>query len=369
VILLGILCAAAAAYQATALLASIAHHRKHQGKRRQETSSLPGVSILKPVRGADARFFEAIRTHAQIDYPEFEILFGVGDPDDSAIPHIERLQTRYPDIPIRLSISSSDAPNAKVGKLEVLAREARYPVWVVNDGDIHVEPDYLRNLVAELQQPGVGLVTCLYRATADTLPASFESLGISTDFAPSTLVAPFVGVNEFGLGSTLAFRAADWNRAGGFAAIRSHLADDYQIGKRLSGLGLSVVMARMFVVTHLGASNWRSIWHHQVRWARTIRLSRGLYFGLPVTNATLWAMIALAAGRRWTAALLLTLRVSVALFAGIVILRDPIVKRYWWLVPPRDVFAFAVWVAGAFGTNVFWRGRRLRLDSEGRIQP
>lgn len=269
---------------------------------------------------------------------------------------------------IRLIRCRTDAGNAKVGALEALAREARYPLWVVNDSDIHVPADYLRRLAAPLQDPKNGLITCLYRATADTFPAQFESLGISTDFAPSTLVAPFVGVNEFGLGSTLAFRAADWLRAGGFEAIREHLADDYQVGKRLSGLGLKVRMSRMAVTTHLGDCSWSDVWKHQVRWARTIRVSRGLYFGLPVTHASMWAVAAALAGWKWTAVFLLALRMLVAAVAGLGILRDPLAARYFWLVPARDLFAFVVWVAGAFGRDVEWRGRKLWLDSEGRIQ-
>jgi ceramide glucosyltransferase len=363
VILLAIFCVAAAGYQVTALLACIAHLRKQE----PSPASLPAISILKPVHQADSHFFAALHSHAVIDYPEFEVLIGVREPNDAAIPQVERLRQQFPLLQIRLVHCPTDAPNAKVGVLEALASVARHPVWVVNDSDIHVEPDYLQRLTAYLDNPAVGLVTCLYRASADTFPAEFEALGISTEFAPSTLVAPFVGVNEFGLGSTLAFRAADWQRAGGFTGIRDYVADDYQVGKRISALGLKVVMSPMPVATHIGGGTWRDIWSHQVRWARTIRLSRGLYYGLPVTNATLWALLALGAGWWWTAGVLLTLRMQVALLAGVAILRDPIVERRWYLVPLRDLWSFGVWTAGAFGREVLWRGRRLRLDRAGRI--
>jgi ceramide glucosyltransferase len=363
VIALVIVCAIAAAYQITAILACLAHLRR----RERQPASLPGVSILKPVYGADAAFFDAIRTHGAIDYPEFEILFGIRDPHDSAIPHIERFRSEFPQVAIRLIRCSTDAPNAKAGVLETLSREARFPIRVVNDSDIIVPRDYLRRLIASLEQPGVGLVTCLYRATGDTFPARFEALGIATDFAPSALVAPFAGVNEFGLGSTLAFRAADLERAGGFGSIRDYIADDYQVGKRISGLGHKVVMSRMPVETHLGDGSWGDVWTHQVRWARTIRLSKGLYFGLPVTFATLWAVVAAAAGMWTAAAALLALRLLTAILAGSVILRDPVVPRYLWLVPVRDLFGAVVWAAGAFGSEVMWRGSRLKLDPQGRI--
>jgi hypothetical protein len=59
------------------------------------------------------------------------------------------------------------------------------------------------------------------------------------------------------------------------------------------------------------------------------------------------------------------------MLAGIVvggwILRDPQVLRHFWMIPLRDGFGFAVWLAGLFGRDVDWRDRRLRLLADGRI--
>ena len=126
-------------------------------------------------------------------------------------------------------MSSTIAPNAKVGVLIDLVKAATHETLIVNDSDICVEPDYLR-VTAPLADPKVGLVTCLYRAVGDTFAARFEALGVATDFAPSTLVARLVGVDEFAMGSTLAFRENDLEKIGGFESIADYLADDYQLG-------------------------------------------------------------------------------------------------------------------------------------------
>jgi len=210
-------------------------------------------------------------------------------------------------------------------------------------------------------------VTCLYRAGADSFPTKWEALGIATDFAPSAMVAPLVGVREFGLGATLAFRSEDLERIGGFASIADYIADDYQLGKQISRSGKRVSLSRMPVETHLGAGSWKGVWQHQVRWARTIRLSRGAYFGIPITNASLWAVCAAMVGWWHVALALLTVRGVVGLLAGLAVLQDPITSRYWWLMPFRDLWGFAVWVAGALGSTVIWRGQRMLLDKGGRI--
>jgi len=213
----------------------------------------------------------------------------------------------FPERRLRLVAVSTRAANGKVGALADLAREARYPLLLVNDSDIHVPPDYLRRIVGPLEDPAVGMVTCLYRAASDDWPGRWEALGIATDFAAGVLVAPLVGVREFGLGSTLLFRAVDLEAIGGFAALADYIADDYQLAKRITELGRRVLLSRQVVTTWLSGRTWGEVWRHQVRWARTIRVSRGAYLGLPLSNASLWALVAVAAGGWWAALPLLGL--------------------------------------------------------------
>jgi ceramide glucosyltransferase len=363
-VLLLIACAVACAYQLTAIIACLAHLRR----RDPAPANTPAVSILKPIHGLDPDFYAAIRSHAAQDYPDFEILFGVAGAAEPAVADIERLAAAFPRLPIRLVQATTRAANGKVGVLADLAAQARHAILLVNDSDIRVPDGYLRAVVAPLDDPRVGIVTCLYRASAHTLPGRFEALGIATDFAPSALVAPLVGVREFGLGSTLVFRRADLERIGGFPAIAAYLADDYQLARRITSLGLRAHLSRVVVTTSLQAATWREVWHHQVRWHRTIRVSRGGYAGLPVTHAAFWALLAAVAGFGWAAAVLLAARMAMALVAGLGVLRCPITARWFWLVPFRDLFGVAVWLAGLFGNTVQWRDQRLRLSPDGRIQ-
>jgi ceramide glucosyltransferase len=365
-----LLAVVAGGYQLFAIAACLWHLRRH----RPHSSSaslgprIPPVSILKPIRGADPGFYEAIRSQAIQEYPQFEILFGIRDPNDPAAREIQRLIHDFPTIPIRLIVCTQDAPNRKVGVLMDLAREARHPLFIVSDSDITVPVGYLRHVTAPLADPSIGLVTCLYRAEASDWPSRFEALAISTDFAPSTLVAPFVGVSEFGLGSTLAFRREDLDRIGGFAAIAGYLADDYQLGRKLHSLGLRNLISAVVVSTRLSAESWRAAWQHQLRWARTIRLSRrGGYAGLPVTFATFWALIAAACGLWWIALALLAIRFAMAITCGWFVLASADVWKYFYLIPLRDMWGVAIWAAGLFGDTVEWRGRRLKLDAGGKI--
>ena len=349
------LAAIAAAYQILAILACV-----FRGRAKMPAKSSGPVSVLKPVRGVDPGFRDAIRSHTVLR-GDYEFLCGVSQPNDPSLPLLREF--------FRVRVVDSDTPaaNAKVGVLIDLAAAARYPILVVNDADIRVAPDYLMRVTAPLADPRVGLVTCLYRPVGDSFAARFEGLGVATDFAPSALVARLLGVDEFAMGSTLAFRREDLDRIGGFAAVADYLADDYQVGHRIHALGLKCVLSDVVVETHLGGG-WRQVWQHQVRWARTIRVSRfGGYLGLPITNATLWSAVAVAWGRWDLGVELLVIRLAMAFASGWGVLRSRDVLYLWWLVPARDLFGFAVWAAGLFGDSVVWRGKRLRLDRDGRI--
>ena len=353
-------------YQLLTLIAALAH--KRGSGLRPAIQNPPGISILKPVYGRDPGFYQAIRSHALQQHPEFEILFGVHAPDDPACTDVQRLIAEFPALPIRLIVCSTKTPNRKVGILADLASQARYPILIVTDSDITVPPGYLQEVTAPLTNTLNGLVTCLYRVEAHDWPSRFEALGVATEFAPSILVAPWFGVSEFGLGSTLAFRYADLEQIGGFGAIAEYLADDYQLGRKLHSLGLCNLISQVVVSTRLSAKSWSSAWRHQLRWARTIRLSRaGGYAGLPVTFATLWVLLAAAFGL-WPAALgLLALRLAMALACGWWVLGSADVLKYLYLIPIRDLWGVSIWAVGLFGNAVEWRGRRLRLDREGKI--
>ena len=338
------------------------------------------VSILKPLRGTDPHMYENFRGHCLQDYPEYEIIFGVSDRNDPAIPLVDRLKTELPQAAIRLIVCDEHlGANTKVSNLAQMARQARHELFIVNDSDIRVESDYLRRVLAPLTDPKIGLVTCLYRGLANSnLGSRLESLGISTDFCAGVLVAQTVenGI-RFGLGSTLAFRRRDLEAIGGFESIADYLADDYQLGARIAELGLKVELSDVVVETALPQYTFRAFLAHQMRWARAIRDSRfSGYLGLGLTFGLPWAalVLILAKGAPWAwglLALAAAMRIAVAVVAGRCAMQDRQVLPLLGLVPLRDVLALLVWVASFIGHEIVWRGEhfQLRDGKLTRVQP
>jgi ceramide glucosyltransferase len=345
---------------------------REAGKRARPAPDLPPISILKPLKGIDPEIYESFRSHCLQDYQEYEIIFGVSDPSDPAVESVKELQREFPDRRIQLVVSPKIlGANVKVSNLAQMLAEARYDYLIVNDSDIRVEPDYLRRVTAPLTDPRVGMVTCLYHGVAGpTLGSRLEAVGISSDFCPSVLVARQIeGGIRFGLGSTLAFRRAELEKIGGFTSFVDYLADDYELGKRIAGLGLAVKLSDVVVETYLPSYGLRDFFAHQLRWARGVRDARaGGYLGLVFTFGILWALLGLVASRGalWACGALvvtLLLRLGVALVVGRSVLGDRQILKHLWLIPLRDLLAVVVWVVSFGGHTVTWRGDRFHLKN------
>ena len=358
----------------------IASFLKCRRRRSKSTESRewapPPVSILKPLKGIDPQIWEAFCSHCEQDYPEFQLIFGVSDPDDPAIELVRKLQVKYPNRQIDLLVCQRElGTNRKLSTLAQMLPAARHEILLVNDSDIRVPPDYLRRVIAPLADSAVGMVTCLYRGiAATTLGSRLEALGISTDFVPGVMSARLMEKGlHFGLGSTLAFRRSALQAIGGFEAIVDYLADDYELGNRINALGKSVELSEVVVDTFLPAYSLRQFFDHQLRWARSVRGARRWgYVGLLLTFGLPWALVALVAARGETWAwelfvVTVAARLAVGLTSAVTVLGDTQALRDLFLVPVRDLIAPVVWALGLVGNRIFWRGEVFHLK-KGRLE-
>ncbi len=336
----------------------------------------PDVSILKPVKGVDARMYAGLASHCRQQYAgRFEILFGVSSLDDPAVGEIERLRREFPACSVRLiECPQRLGTSGKVSNLVQMLGAAQYDHIVINDSDIHVSPNYLTRVMRGFSDAKVGMVTALYmgRTAADgaalTLWSRLEALGIATDFMAGVLTARKLerGI-RFGLGSTLAVSRTALTAAGGLEALVDSLADDYELGARIAQAGYRVELCNEVVETAVPAYDFHGYWEHQIRWARTTRDSRRWgYLGLGITYCIPWAALnCVASGcALWSFSLLslvVLARVAVALTVGVGILGDGQVLRDIWLLPLRDFFGLGFWAWSYASNTIVWRGERFTL--------
>ena len=369
-----VLTVAGMGYFLAALVAALLFVRE---RRRPLAAFTPGVSVLKSLKGVDPGMMDAFRSHCKQNYGgKYELLFGVASLEGPEALAVTRLQLEFPEIEIKLSKCPEQlGTNGKVSTLIQLAEHARYEYLLINDSDISVGPHYLEQVMAGFAAPEVGMVTALYRGRAHgTVASQFEALGIATDFQPSVLLSRLLeGGLRYGLGSTLAVRREALEKAGGLEGLVDQLADDYEMGARISKAGYRVVLSAAVVETAVPAYDWRGYVDHQLRWLRTVRDARpGGYAGLVVTYGIAWALMnVIASGvsplSLWLLGLSLFLRLGLAMTVGAEVLSDHQMLPSLWLLPLRDLLAIGLWVTGFAGNTILWRGERFVVKS-GKLQ-
>ena len=363
-------------YYLLAILAALAFSRGAKAQSPPTPTFEPPVSILKPVHGVDFASYENYASFCAQDYPEYEILFAVNEGRDPAVAVVTRLIADYPQRQIRLFIGAEYyGANQKVNNLARLTREAQYEVLALSDGDVRVGPKYLCNVVAPLRDENVGAVTLFYRGIAqNNLYAELEAVGAASDFFAGVLMATWTEGVKFTLGASVATTKTWVQKIGGFEAVAAFLADDYEIGRRVTQSGGRVVLSHETVSTMYPSQTPRSFWQHQLRWARTVRLCRpASYAALLFTQGLPWVMAAaLIASTHGIAAsyllAYLVLRLAMAWFVGVSVVGDEVLRRRLWLVPLWDAIHFVVWTASFASNRVVWGNVEYVID-RGRMKP
>lgn len=325
---------------------------------------LPPVSILKPVRGLDPEAYENFASFCRQDYPEYEILFCVGDSSDSALPIIQRLQADFPGTRIRVQIGSGRiATNDKVAKLERLVQEASFEHLVINDSDVRVEPQYLRRIIAPMADPGTGAVTCFYVPTTETnWIQRLQDVGMLSDFYPGILVAWQLDGVKFALGPTICTTRSHLQEFSGYASIENKPADDLWIGRLIAERGYEVVLLPYAISTVPDYHSFRDLFAKRLRWITVMRHMRPWgHAGLIFTLGLPWALLAVAI--QPTGAVVagflggyFVVRSILTLLVGSVGLRQRGVWPKLALIPVWDAMATLIWLTSFTRKTISWRG-------------
>jgi ceramide glucosyltransferase len=387
-----------------------------------EGDGRPPITVLKPLHGDEPLLEQALASLCRQDYAEFQVVFGVHDAADPALPVVARIRARFPACDVAVVVDPTQhGPNGKVGNLINMLPRAKHAVLAIADSDLHVQPDYLARLAEALAEPGTGLVTTLYTGlpAANRLAQQLGATQITHGFLPGALLARAMGRQDC-LGATMVLRRCTLDRIGGFRALVGHLADDQVLGRLVAALGLAVRLAVTVPATTVPEARLGDLLRHELRWARTIRaLEPGPFAASVLQYPLFWAMLAvlLSGGAAWAFGVFFIAWVGRAM-AAIWVDRalEPLLgvtNEYpggrpplspgthgdagaprpddlqlsdaanradaapqglafpcpVWLLPLRDLISVGVMLASYAGRGVEWRGHRLTADTPGRPAP
>lgn len=357
----GLLYLAVSAYAVRILLA----RPRHSG------TATP-ITVLKPLRGADAELYDNLRSFCRQTYAPYQIVFGVADADDPAVSAVRRLIAEFPALDLVLVTGgTARAPNRKIANLMNMLPAARHGQLAISDSDMRVAPDYLATIAPLLATPDVGLVTCLYRGVpaGSDFWSRIACLHINHGFFPEAAVGEVLHAGDGAFGATLAMSRANLDAIGGFAAIADQLADDHALGAAVRRRGRQVVLAPVIVDNIVFESGLGALFRHELRWARTVRMvAPAGYAGSVITHPVALAVLAvLIHPIAWS---FYGLIAAILARFGTVWLNDRALglrRTPVYLILLRDGLSFAVFTASFFARSVAWRDRRYRIARGGRL--
>jgi ceramide glucosyltransferase len=350
-------------YYAIVLISSWRYFHEVPQETTPNPSFLPPVSNLKPIRGLDPDAYENFASFCRQDYPNYEILFCVGDRSDPALPVIEKLARDFPERRIRVLYGSgSSAPNDKVAKLARLVREAEHDTLVISDSDVRVEPDYLHRVVAPLADSGVGAVTCFYVTSGEkTFADQLQTIGMISDFYAGILVARELDGVKFALGPTIATTKERLAEFGGYEALENGPADDLLVGRLIAERGHRVELLPYTILAVADYASLAELLHKRLRWMVVMRHLRPWgHLGLIFTQGLAWSLAAFAAHPTAAVALgylggYLGVRTAITWLIGIHGLKQRGLWKRMPLLAAWDLLAFGIWVASFFRNAIRWR--------------
>jgi ceramide glucosyltransferase len=342
----------------------------------QPSDYTPPVSNLKPIRGLDAEAYENFASYCKQDYPDYELLFAIGDGDEAVLEVIEKLKRDFPERRIRVvHVSGHTAPNDKVVKLARLVTEAQNEVLVINDSDVRVRPDYLRSVVAPLRDPQVGAVTCLYvSAQEHTLLQKLQSIGMICDFYPGILVAWQLDGVKFAFGQTIVTTRRHLAGFGGYTAIENRPADDLLVGRLVAEQGFEVELLPYTVETVADFRSLSEFFFKRLRWMTVMRYMRPWgHLGLIFTQGLAWSVAAVAVHPTARVALLylggyMCVRVAMTWLIGVWGMKQKGIWKKMALVPLWDAWALLIWLLSFGRRSIRWRDIDYRIR-EGLLVP
>jgi len=336
----------------------------------------PPVTILKPVCGLEKNLSENLRSACMQDYPEYQVVFSVQIPDDPALPLLKELQREFGAQKVSIAADGQQtAPNGKIKNLLVGLPHARYDVLVISDSDVLLRPDYLKTIVAPLEDPEVGYVCTLYKASrAGTWFEKLELLTINADVMSNIVFAHVSGVSKVCLGASTALYRSTLKDIGGLEALGDYLVEDYEMGQRILKTGKKNAIVFHLVDTIVDLKTVRQWWTHQLYWDLNIRVVRpAAFFGTVVIRATPFALM-FAALRLDLLGLVVmggAVMIRVATAAGILGwgFRDWEGIKSLALLPMRDGAGLVSWFRAFTKRTVIWRGVEFILHRDGRMVP
>ncbi len=336
----------------------------------------PPISILKPLSGLEDNLFNNLESFCHQDYPKYEILCSVQDPNDPAYRVVERIKKKFPDKEISIIVERcNEGLNPKVNNLLPAYRHSQYPYILISDSNVMVERDYLKKNIQFLVDPQVGLVTNLIRGVgAKTIGSFFENLHLN-----SFILGTVCFLKEFFdipcvVGKSMLMRRSDLEAIGGLRAFKDVLAEDHFIGEEIKKRGQEVILANHMIRNVNEYWGLKRFMNRHLRWGKMRWKILGYkYVAELIGNPVFLSLTSLIFEGPSKRAFLFIATVSLAKGIGDYYIGKKVNANLhpfvYFLSPFKDLLIGLLWFMSIANNTVVWRGKRYLIGDNTVLSP
>ncbi len=342
------------------------------------STRLPRVSILKPIKHGDDELAENLESFFRLDYPDFEMIFGIDSIEEETDAVIEDLRKRYPQVPVSVvPVGKEKILNPKVETLIAMEKHASGQLYWISDANTRAEPDTLRNLVHEHIVNGSKIVFSPIRGMgARTFGSMMENAYLNFYISGNILGSWLFIKRPVVVGKSMLVERASLAGLGGFEYFKQFLAEDYVMGKRFSQNNLYVSTNSVWITNINTASTISEFCARISRWSKMrFHVEKAVYAGeqlsTPVGLALLSCLVLGANGLELLGWVLLYKIVLEYINFFVVNKLDRTKWRSIVLFPAcvvlKDLIVFVIYFIPFFNAKVIWRGKHIRIGADSKI--
>lgn len=352
-------------------------HKKLQVRRNnaslRKQPSFPSISILKPLKGLDDKLEENVRSFFQLDYPNYEIIFGLQSAFDPAVQIVSKLIEEYDHIPAKIVIDSRKIGlNPKINNLDNMMPYVHGEYILISDSNTAVTENFLKKMMLEFEDPSVGLVTATIRGIGEKSVASaMENLHLNTFVSPNVFAAEVLTDIPVVIGKSILIQKDLLKKVGGFQALKDYLAEDYLLGIKVKEAGYKHKCAPVFIDNINQNWTFERFLNRHSRWAKIRRQMHLSYYLLeslsnPITLSFVLGLLLF----NWIGIMQFVLTIFLKFAHDLFILR--LFKRrmkikHLALIPVKDLLIGLLWIIPFFTSNVSWRNNKFKIKKRSYI--
>lgn len=327
----------------------------------------PSITILKPLKGIDDGLEDNLRSFFKLDYPYFEIIFGMETYRDPAFEIVRKLQNEFKAVKSKLVVNDfAIGLNPKVNNMYNMYPSAMGEYIFINDSNTRVESDFLKKLTLEFDTENVGLVTATIRGVgAKNLTSIWENLHLNTFVAPNVFIAKIFANISIVIGKSILIPKRVLDEIGGFNVLKNYLAEDFMLGVKVKEAGYEIKTSLTMVDNVNENISFQRFLNRHSRWAKMRRNIDIKHYLLEWFSNPIFASLIMMFYLHNTDGYLVFSSVALLKIAHDYYIMKLMKSDFNWhnifAVPFKDLAIALIWFTPFFSYKVKWRENKIKI--------